>query len=287
MDWSSRRRRFRAVLEGGACVHPASVHDPVSARIAADLGYETAILAGSVASLAVLGAPDLIVLTLTEFAEQALRINRAGAPPLLVDADHGYGNALNVMRTVQELETAGVAALSIEDTVLPASFGGGKPQLIPLEEGIGKMKAAVAAREDPGLVIFARTSAPAITGIEDAVARVAAYAKLGVDGIFLVGARKRAEVEAVRGVTDLPLVLGTLEGELFDAAWLAATGVRVGLLGHQPFQAATAALHATMKALREGTRPGALTGLAPAALTKQVTRDADYARWTAEFLGGG
>src|SRR5438552_18069996 len=99
------------------------------------------MLAGSIGSLAVLGAPDLIVLTLTEFAGLALRINRAGSLPLFVDADHGYGNALNVKRTVEELETAGVAALTIEDTDLPQPFGDvGTTRLISLEEGVGKMR---------------------------------------------------------------------------------------------------------------------------------------------------
>src|ERR1041385_6759950 len=90
--WSSRRTRFRSILAGSACVHPASVHDAVSARIAADLDFELGMFAGSVGSLAVLGAPDLIVLTLSEFADQAYRIGRAAALPLLVDADHGYGD---------------------------------------------------------------------------------------------------------------------------------------------------------------------------------------------------
>src|SRR6516164_8958879 len=111
MHWTNRRERFRAVLAGHQCIHPGSVFDPISARIAEELGFEVGMFAGSIASFTVLGAPDLIVLTLSEFAEQAYRINRAGKLPLLVDADHGYGNALNVMRTVQELETAGVAAM--------------------------------------------------------------------------------------------------------------------------------------------------------------------------------
>src|SRR5215470_19519215 len=111
MNWTPRRERFRALLAGSRCVHPGSVFDPISARIAEDLGFEIGMFAGSVASMAVLGAPDLIVLTLSEFAAQAYRINRAGGLPLLVDADHGYGNALNVKRTVEELETAGVAAM--------------------------------------------------------------------------------------------------------------------------------------------------------------------------------
>src|ERR671938_2028048 len=123
MHWTERRERFRAILAGPRCVHPGSVYDAISARIAEDLGFEVGMFAGSTASLAVLGAPDLIVLTLTEFAGQAYRINRAGGLALLVDSDHGYGNALNVKRTVEELETAGVAALTIEDTLLPRPYG--------------------------------------------------------------------------------------------------------------------------------------------------------------------
>src|SRR3954470_2428533 len=175
--WSARRTRFRGILAGGACVHPASVHDAVSARIAEDIGFELGMFAGSVASMAVLGAPDLIVLTLSEFADQAYRINRAGNLPLLVDADHGYGNALSVKRTVEELETAGVAGLTIEDTRLPAPFGAGsKPELISIEEGVGKMRAALAGRQDRSLVIAGRTSAPAISGLDDTLARIRAYA---------------------------------------------------------------------------------------------------------------
>ena len=145
MNWTDRRRRFRTILKGDRCYHPASVFDPLSARIAQDLGFEVGMFAGSTASLTVLGAPDLILITLSEFAGQAYRINRAFDLPLLVDADHGYGNALNVMRTVEELENAGVAALSIEDTVLPRGYGpSDKAQLISIEEGVGKMKAALA-----------------------------------------------------------------------------------------------------------------------------------------------
>ena len=129
MNWTDRRRRFRAILSGDRCVHPGSVFDPISARIAEDLGFEVGMFAGSTASLTVLGAPDLIVLTLSEFAGQAYRINRAGNLPLMVDADHGYGNALNAKRTVEELETAGVGGLSLEDTDLPTPFGTTKPRL--------------------------------------------------------------------------------------------------------------------------------------------------------------
>ena len=94
MHWTERRERFRAILSGNRCVHPASVYDAISARIAEDLGFEVGMFSGSIGSMSVLGAPDLVVLTLTEFAGQANRICRAGNLALLVDADHGYGNAL-------------------------------------------------------------------------------------------------------------------------------------------------------------------------------------------------
>src|SRR6266700_1920543 len=123
MHWTDRRERYRAAIGGNECLHPGSVFDAISARIAEDLGFEVGMFAGSIGSFSVLGNPDLILLTLTEFATQAYRINRAGKLPLMVDADHGYGNALNVMRTIQELETAGASALTIEDTVLPRPFG--------------------------------------------------------------------------------------------------------------------------------------------------------------------
>src|SRR3546814_8296436 len=139
MHWARQRERFRAILAGDGCIHPASVYDPISARIAEDLGFEAGMFAGSIASMTVLGAPDLIVLTLSEFAAQAHRICRAGPLPLMVDADHGYGNALTAMRTVQELETAAVAALTIEDTDLSQPFGRvGDPRLLPPDGGGGR-----------------------------------------------------------------------------------------------------------------------------------------------------
>jgi carboxyvinyl-carboxyphosphonate phosphorylmutase len=283
--WTVRRERLRAVLEGGRCVHPASVHDPISARIAEDLGFELGMLAGSVASLAVLGAPDLILLTLTEFAEQARRICRAGTLPLLCDADHGYGNALNVVRTVEELEAAGVAGLSVEDTELPQPHGsGGRPRLVSVEEGVGKMRAAVAARGDTGIVVAGRTSAPAITGVADAVARARAYAACGVDAIFLVGVRTRADLDAIASEVRLPLILGGAGPEILDPDYLSSRGVRVCLQGHQPFAAAVQAIHDTLSALRTGTPPAQLTGVADEVLMKRLMRDEAVRRQGREWL---
>ena len=285
MDLTGRRERYRGVLAGDKCVHPGSVFDPISARIAEDLGFEVGMFAGSIASGTVLGAPDLVVLTLTEFAQQIHRICRAGNLSLMVDADHGYGNALNVMRTVEELETAGVSALTIEDTVLPRTFGGGRDQLLSLEEGVGKMKAALAARQDPALVVIGRSSALRISSLEDTIRRVKAYEQAGVDAIFVVGATTRQEVETLNGVLSVPLILGGASDELSDKEYLGAHGVRIALQGHQPFQAAVKAVHDTLKALRDGVSPADLSPqLATAEQMDQYTRRSNYDRWIKDFL---
>jgi carboxyvinyl-carboxyphosphonate phosphorylmutase len=286
MHWTNRRERFRAVLAGDQCIHPGSVFDPISARIAEELGFEVGMFAGSIASFTVLGAPDLIVLTLSEFAEQAYRINRAGKLPLLVDADHGYGNALNVMRTVQELETAGVAAMCIEDTLLPRAYGEKQPSLISLDEGVGKMRAAIAAREDPLFVIVGRTSAAAIAGTEAVLQRAKAYEAAGVDALFFAGGMTREQLDALSSAVKLPLMLGGSGRELQDRAYLASRRVRIALQGHQPFSAAVQAVYDTLKALREGTKPSDLQGVASAEMMRRVTRDGDYKSWTEKFLGG-
>ena len=287
MALTERRTRYRNVLAGSECIHPASVFDPVSARMAEAAGFEIGMLAGSIASGTVLGAPDLVVLTLTEFAEQIRRITRASSLSLMVDADHGYGNALNVMRTVEELEAAGVSALTIEDTLLPPRFGQKQgEELISVPEFVGKLKAAVAARQDPSLVIIGRTAALRSEGIGGAVTRLKACTDAGVDAIFLVGARAREEVEAMHKATALPLLLGSTPPVLSDRAFLAANGVRVALQGHVPFQVVVKALHDTYKHLKQGGSPAALKDQAASEeLLHLALNQANYRRWQREYLG--
>jgi carboxyvinyl-carboxyphosphonate phosphorylmutase len=240
---------------------------------------------GSVASLAVLGDPDVTLITLTELAEQMRRMSRAASLPVLVDADHGYGNALNVRRTVQELEISGAAGLTIEDTLLPQAYGQAKTQLISLEEGVGKMKAAVDARQDPALVIMARTGAAPITSLDDAIARAMAYGATGVDALFFTGVKTHAELDAISAATKLPIVLGGFPEEMIDLDYLANKRVRIALQGHAPFAAATLAVYETLKALREGQSAKNLKGLASSELTGRVTRDAEMKILSGEFLG--
>ena len=287
MAFRKRRDTLRSILSGTSCIRPGSVYDAISIRIAEDLGFEVGMFGGSVASLAVLGDPDIALITLTELAEQMRRMSRASSLPVVVDADHGYGNALNVRRTIEELETAGAAGLTIEDTLLPQTFGQGAVQLISLQEGVGKMRAALDARRDPALVVIGRTGAVSITSLEDAIARAKAYEATGVDALFFTGIKARAELEAIAAATTLPIVLGGAPAEMSDLGYLAGQRVRIALQGHAPFAAATQAVYDTLKALREGLPPKDLKGLASSELTGRLTREAKVKARSAEFLGLG
>lgn len=286
MNYSEQRKRLRAVLAGSKCLSPASVFDPLSARVAEAAGYEIGMLAGSVASNTTLAAPDLIVLTLTEFAGQIRRIMRASRLSLIVDADHGYGNALNVMRTIEELEHAGVSALSIEDTALPIRFGQpeGTDELIAVEEMVGKLRAAVKARQDPALIIAGRTAALKVEGTAGAVARAKAYAATGVDAIFIIGVESLDQVKAVHEAAKLPVIVGSAPASL-KREDLAARGVRILLQGHQPVAAAVKALHETYTHLFNGGAPADLKSriASPQEMERLVNGDT-YRQWQRDYL---
>jgi len=276
------RRAFRKLLASPRCYHTASVFDPMSARIAADLGFEVGILGGSVASLQVLAAPDFALITLSEFAEQATRIGRVAQLPFIADADHGYGNALNVMRTVIELERAGVSALTIEDTLLPAQLGRKSTDLISIEEGVGKVRAALEARVDPELVIIARTNAAAIP-TEEVIARAVAYQNAGADGVCMVGVRDFAHLEEIAAHLTVPLMLVTYGNpQLHDDVRLAELGVRIAVDGHGAY---FAAIKATYDCLREQRRiTSSASDLSATELTHTYTQPNDYIVWAREFM---
>jgi carboxyvinyl-carboxyphosphonate phosphorylmutase len=286
MSSSDRRSRLRAVLTGDRCVTMASVFDPISARFADGLGFEAGLMGGSTASYAVLAAPDVIVLTLSELAEQVHRCTRVSNVPLLVDADHGYGNALNVMRTIRELDDAGAAAVMIEDTLLPRPYGSGDAmQLLPLEESLHKMKAAVAARRESDVVVIGRTSAAAVSGVDDAIARFRAYEAAGVDALFIPALRTRDELDRLSAALTLPLIVGAPAEALMDAGYLASRRARLWSTGHQTFAVAVRALYEAMKAVREGTLSSRLPNVAAKALMDDATGAAEYECWMRAYLG--
>lgn len=282
--FGEQRRHVRAVLAGDRCLSPATVYDALSARVAESVGYRLGILAGSVCASTVLAAPDVVVQTLTEFADQVRRVMRASRLSLIVDADTGYGNALNVMRTVEELEHAGVALLTIEDLVMPRRFGAAHDvELVSIAEMNAKLHAALAARRDPALVIAARTAALKGEDTARTVARAKAYAATGVDALFITGLKKLADFDAVRAAVNLPIIVGTAPGIKREA--LAARGVRVLLQSHPPVRAVAKALREVYAHLYAGGAPGDLKPkLATPQEMEELLGGAQYAEWMREYL---
>ncbi|SMX36857.1 isocitrate lyase/PEP mutase family protein [Maliponia aquimaris] len=258
------RRVLRAILEGDSCVRPASVYDALSVRAAARLGFPLAMLGGSVAALAVLGAPDHQMLTLDEVAGLCRRICRAGALPLLVDADHGFGNALHATRTVEELEAVGVAGMTLEDTALPIGFGATAPALVSLEEARARLVSALEARGDPSFVIVARTDARLLAA-QDLIDRVRAYGAEGADALFVTGARAPEVLAEAAQVSRLPLIVPEPKGALAGAD-LAALGVRICLTPHRTLPAALSAAWDSLAAA-----PGAREVEKPADLVETLS----------------
>jgi carboxyvinyl-carboxyphosphonate phosphorylmutase len=277
------RLRLRAKVAEAKCFAPVSVFDPMSARIAEDLGAPAIMLAGSVAALSVLAGPDDATLTLSELSGLVRRICRVCAVPLIVDADHGYGNAMSVIRTVEELEHAGAAAITIEDTLLPQPFGGeGEPRLVPIDEACAKLNAALSARRDGNLMIIGRTGGAGLADPEDVARRMRAYADLGCDMVFVRGVETREQVLHVTEGMAVPVFLGTSNPDLRDPDWLAGRNVRVVLKGHRPMAAAYHAARAAMAAeLGGGAPPAAMT----AAELKALYRGDDAEERAGRFLG--
>lgn len=284
MTPTEKRQRLRALLNGNETISPATVFDALSARVAEAAGYECGLLSGSVSAATVLGAPDIALQTLTEFAHQVRCITRACDLSVFVDADQGYGNALNVMRTVEELEHAGLAGLAIEDLIMPSRFGThGANELISVPEAMGKYKAALAARRDPSLVIIARTASLRVDPIDQVVARVREYASSGVDGVFLSGLKTLEQLDAIRAVVKLPIIVGGTT--FFKRSELAARGIRFHLAGHSVLAACAKAMHDTFVHLRAGNGPA---GLEPKLATPdemaRLLKVADYERWSETFV---
>jgi carboxyvinyl-carboxyphosphonate phosphorylmutase len=288
MTHTERRQRLRRLFAGSQCLIPASVYDPISARIAESAGFEAALFSGSAASAVTLAAPDINLLTLSELAAQAARISRASTLSLVIDADHGYGNALNAMRTVQELEWAGAALISLEDTVIPVPYGRALTDvdLISQEEMAGKLRAALSAREDPALMIAGRLSGLAVEGLERTVARARAYAATGVEAIFLLKPTGLAQIQAVHEASGLPLIVA-LAPPAISRTDMARFGVRVASQGHQPLAASIKALQETYAALARGATAEELKGsIASHDDMRKVMRSEEYRKWHAEFMGG-
>jgi 2-methylisocitrate lyase-like PEP mutase family enzyme len=211
-----KRRHLRQLLQGGQPVVAPGIYDGLTARLVEQSGFDAVIVTGAGVSASVLGAPDVGLMTMSEVLTQTRNIVNAVDIPVVGDCDTGYGNPLNVGRTIAEFENAGVAALFMEDQISPKRCGhfAGK-QIIPAEDMVQKIRAAVDARTDPELVLIARTDARATDGIEEAVRRGRLYAEAGVDMIFVEAPHTEEELEFVGaelGPLGVPLMVNLVEG---------------------------------------------------------------------------
>jgi 2,3-dimethylmalate lyase len=203
----TRRQRLRALVAERRGLLVPGAYDALSARLVEQAGFPAVYMTGFGVSAARLGLPDLGFAGLAEMVDQARNLASAVSIPVIADADTGYGNALQVRRTVQQYELAGVAALHLEDQVAPKRCGhlSGK-QVVPAEEFVGRIRAAVEARTDPDLLIIARTDAIAVTGFDDAVRRAEAAAGVGADVLFVEAPTTEEEITALPRRLDWPLL---------------------------------------------------------------------------------
>jgi len=227
---ADKRAALRAALASGELLRFPGAFNPLSARLIGEKGFEGVYISGAVIS-ADLGLPDIGLTTLTEVAGRAAQISRMTDLPSLVDADTGFGEPMNVARTVQQLEDAGVAGLHIEDQVNPKRCGhlDGKA-VVDENTAVKRIKAAVNARRDPNLLIMARTDIRALDGLDSAVERAKALVDAGADAIFPEAMVDLAEFEAVRAAVDVPILANMTEfgkSELFTNQQLADVGVNI------------------------------------------------------------
>lgn len=273
---------LRQLLSRGGIVVAPGVYDAITAIAAVKSGFEAVYMTGSGATTALTGLPDIGLATATEMVMKAGYIADAVRVPVISDADTGYGNAINVMRTVRQFERAGVAAIHIEDQVAPKRCGHvtGK-QVIPVEEAAGKIRAAVEARTDPDFVIIARTDSRAVNGFEDAVRRGRAYMEAGADVIFPEALESREEFAAYAREVDAPLLANMTEfgkSPYISAQELAEMGYKVVIF---PTTAVRVALKAVLELYSELKRTGTQTGSLDRMLTRQQYYDLiDYGRYT-------
>ena len=261
MQKSKSRQQFRSMLADEETHVLPVVFDAISARVTALNGFSAALVSGNVSAAAQFGLPDIGLITLTEMTDQLRRLYASTPMSYLVDADNGFGNAINVMRCVSEYESAGASAIMFEDTDLPARFGAAGTTFLSIEEMCNKLQAAVEARKDKELVLVGRTDTIKALGIEEAVARVRAYSKVAVDAIFVPGAQSRADFSALRAATHLPIIgvgFPKPDTSTLPLKFLQDCGVGMTVTSTVPFQASVQAIHQALSHIKSTGDIGSL-----------------------------
>jgi len=259
----TKTRRLRELLDGPGVLAPGAF-DAVSAKVIEAVGFEAVYMTGFGASASVLGLPDYGLMSLAEMVQRAGTIARAVSVPLIADADTGYGNPLNVFRTIREYEAAGIAALHLEDQVFPKRCGhmAGK-EVIPANEFASKVEAAVRARTNPDFVIIARTDARAAIGLDEAIQRGHLAREAGADVIFIEAPQSVAEIQQIaQEFPNVPLMANMVEygkTPMFSFAELYEMGYRLVIFPVSNLFAATHSMFRVMRELQEkGTTQGIL-----------------------------
>ena len=260
--------RLRALLESGQTIVAPGAFDPLSARLVEEAGFPAVYMTGFGTSAALIGRPDVGLLTMTEMVGNAGRIAACVDIPVIADADTGYGNPLNVIRTVGAYEAAGVAGIHIEDQVAPKKCGHLEGKLvIPAEEMAEKVRAAVEARTQPEFVIIARTDARAVEGLERALRRGRMYREAGADVLFIEALTSEAEAEeAVRALPDVPLLFNWAEGGKtppISLDRLTEMGYRIVIFPIGTLLAATGAMRRILQEIAQAGTPAAAIGELP------------------------
>jgi 2,3-dimethylmalate lyase len=256
--------RLRALLDSGQTILAPGAFDPLAARLVEEAGFPAVYMTGFGTSAALIGRPDVGLLTMTEMVDNAGRIAACVDIPVIADADAGYGGPLNVIRTVGAYEAAGVAGIHIEDQVTPKKCGHmeGK-RVIPAEEMVQKVRAATQARTQPEFVIIARTDARAVEGLERALERARRYREAGADALFIEAVVTEEEAEqAVRALPGVPLLFNWAEGGKTPPIGLdrlTELGYQIVIFPISTLLAATAAMRRILREIAEaGTPAGAL-----------------------------
>ena len=252
------RQLLKQLLKRDRLLVAPGCFDGLSARLVEEAGFEAAYLSGGAVARS-MGIPDIGLVTMSEVIDRAAQVVAAVKIPIIADADTGYGNAVNLVRSVREFERTGVAAIHIEDQITPKRCGhlDGK-EVIPLAEMEKKLQAALASRSDPDFSIIARTDARGVHGFDDAIRRGRAFAELGVDAVFVEAPQSEAELEEIpRALANVPLLVNVFKGgktPMLPVERLQQMGYRIAIY---PSETQRAAIHAMRQALgllkREGT----------------------------------
>jgi carboxyvinyl-carboxyphosphonate phosphorylmutase len=254
---------LRQLLASEGIIVAPGAHDALTAKIIEKTGFPAVYMTGYGQAASHLGKPDVGLLTMTEMVARAANIVEAVNIPVIADADTGFGNAINVMRTVREYEKAGVAAIQLEDQVAPKKCGHmiGR-QVVPQAEMVGKIKAAADARRDKDLVIIARTDARTVHGIEEAMARAKAYEEAGADILFIESPESLEEMKRITSAFTVPVLANMVEGgrtPLVPVPELAAIGYNIVIYPTASTYTMTLAITQLMENLkRTGTTAGML-----------------------------